>query len=178
MKKYCKEIQDLADRCAQEVGNTCFAAYWGRTNDFFVLHGDIFVFQFIYADNLPRCDGFPKYITVMDGQTEFHSEPYTFGVFDEVVRRYNQAKGRKIYIQLESKVRENNFVSDEEREYATSIVNYHNNPFYAKWELYAYLEAADRLNMRLELFVEEYDSINIYHDGIDEKSQFLRLIKK
>ena len=114
----------------------------------------------------------------MDGQTEFHSEPYTFGVFDEVVRRYNQAKGRKIYRQLESKVRENNFVSDEEREYATSIVNYHNNPFYAKWELYAYLEAADRLNMRLELFVEEYDSINIYHDGIDKKSQFLRLIKK
>ena len=178
MKKYCKEIQDLADRCAQEVGNTCFAAYCGRTNDFFVLHGDIFVFQFIYADNLPRCDGFPKYITVMDGQTEFHSEPYTLDVFDEAVRRYNQAKGRKIYRQLESKVRENNFVSDEEREYATSIVNYHNNPFYAKWELYAYLEAADRLNMRLELFVEEYDSINIYHDGIDEKSQFLRLIKK
>ena len=142
------------------------------------MHGDIFVFQFIYADNLPRCDGFPKYITVMDGQTEFHSEPYTLDVFDEVVRRYNQAKGRKIYRQLESKVRENNFVSDEEREYATSIVNYHNNPFYAKWELYAYLEAADRLNMRLELFVEEYDSINIYHDGIDEKSQFLRLIKK
>ena len=35
MKKYCKEIQDLADRCAQEVGNTCFAAYWGITGRFF-----------------------------------------------------------------------------------------------------------------------------------------------
>ena len=57
-------------------------------------------------------------------------------------------------------------------------MNYHNNPFYSKWELYAYLEAADRLNLRLELFVEEYDSINIYHDGIDEMSKFIRLVKK
>ncbi|GEM_PF-5536270 len=32
MKKYCKEIQDLADRCAQEVGNSYFSSFMQTTS--------------------------------------------------------------------------------------------------------------------------------------------------
>ena len=62
--RYNGQIQALADQCAREDDLYCFAAYIGRCQDFYVLHGDIFVFQPMYEDNIPRDDGFPQYITV------------------------------------------------------------------------------------------------------------------
>ena len=67
MKRYNSKIQAIADSCAIEEDLFCFAAYLGRCRDFHVLHGDIYLFVPMHNDNIPRCEGFPSYITVMNG---------------------------------------------------------------------------------------------------------------
>ena len=72
---------------------------------------------------------------------------------------------------------ENNFSSTKEREYIVSIVDYHKSPLCDKATLYAYLAAAERFNMELELFVDEANSRRIYHEGVEELEMFIRLVK-
>ena len=131
----------------------------------------------MYEDNLPHCDVFPKYITVLNGEADFHCDSYTLEVCNYPIRRYGNAKGRQIFRKYERMLTERGFLSEDEREVSTSIVNYHRSPLSDKATLYAYLAAAKRLNMKLTLFVGEDNSRRIYHDGGEEKELFLRLIK-
>ena len=78
--RYNEEIQAMADQCARKDDLFCFAAYIGRCQDFHVLHGDIFVFRPMHEDNIPRNEGFPHYITVLNGEADLHSDSYTMGV--------------------------------------------------------------------------------------------------
>ena len=175
--RYNGQIQALADQCAREDDLYCFAAYIGRCQDFYVLHGDIFVFQPMYEDNIPRDDGFPQYITVLDGEADLHCDSYTLEIYDHPIKRYNNAQGRQIIKTLERRIVERDFASAEERESVVSIVHYYKSPLCDKAALYAYLAAAERLNMKLELFVDEVNSIRIYHNGVDEQELFFRLVK-
>ena len=90
--RYNEQIQALADQCAREDDLYCFAAYIGRCQDFYVLHGDIFVFQPMYEDNIPRDDGFPQYITVLDGEADLHCDSYTLEIYDHPIKRFIHLK--------------------------------------------------------------------------------------
>ena len=175
--RYNEQIQALADQCAREDDLYCFAAYIGRCQDFHVLHGDIFVFLPMCEDNIPRDDGFPKYITVLNGEAELHSDSYTLEIYDNPIKRYNNAKGRQIFKDYERRVMEGVLASDEERESVVSIVDYQKSSLCDKAALYAYLAASERLNMKLELFTDETNSRRIYHNGVDEEELFFRLVK-
>ena len=174
--RYNEQIQALADQCAREDDLFCFAAYIGRCQDFYVLHGDIFVFQPMYEDNIPRDDGFPQYITVLDGEADLHCDSYTLEIYDHPIKRYNNAQGRQIFKNYERRVVEGDFASAEERESVVSIVDYYKSPLCDKAALYAYLAASERLNMKLELFADEVNSRRIYHNGVNEQELFIRLI--
>lgn len=175
--RYNEEIQALADQCAREDDLFCFAAYIGRCQDFHVMHGDIFVFSPMYEDSIPRSDGMPHYITVMDGEADYHSDFYTCEVYKYPIRRYNNAKGRQILRNYERMVIADSFTSDNKRSDVISIVDYSKSPLCDKSALYAYLAAAERLNMRLELFCDSNNSRRMYHDGVDDQELFFRLMK-
>lgn len=174
--RYNEEIQTMADQCAREDDLFCFAAYIGRCQDFHVLHGDIFVFRPMHEDNIPRNEGFPHYITVLNGEADLHSDSYTLELYNNSIKRYNNAKGRQMIKSFERRIVEGDFASVEERESVVSIVDYCKSPLCDKSELYAYLAASDRFNMKLELFADEANSRRIFHDGVDELEKFIRLI--
>ena len=141
------------------------------------MHGEIFVFQPMHEDNIPRCEGFPQYITVIDGEADLHSDSYTLEMYNCPIRRYGNTRGRQLFKNYERRVIENNFSSTKEREYIVSIVDYHKSPLCDKATLYAYLAAAERFNMELELFVDEANSRRIYHEGVEKLEMFIRLVK-
>jgi hypothetical protein len=114
---------------------------------------------------------------VLDGEADLHCDSYTLELYNNPIKRYNYAKGRQIFKNYERRVVEGDFASAEERESVVSIVDYYKSPLCDKAELYAYLAAAERLNMKLELFVDEVNSIRIYHNGVDEQELFFRLVK-
>lgn len=174
--RYNGQIQALADQCARKDDLFCFAAYIGRCQDFHVLHGDIFVFRPMHEDNIPRNEGFPHYITVLNGEADLHSDSYTLELYNNSIKLYNNAKGRQMIKSFERRIVEGDFASVEERESVVSIVDYCKSPLCDKSELYAYLAASDRFNMKLELFADEANSRRIFHDGVDELEKFIRLI--
>jgi hypothetical protein len=113
---------------------------------------------------------------VLNGEADLHSESYTLELYNNPIKRYNNAKGRQIIKTLERRIVERDFASAEERESIVSIVDYYKSPLCNKSELYAYLAASERLNMKLELFADEANSRRIYHNGVDEQELFIRLI--
>jgi hypothetical protein len=113
---------------------------------------------------------------VLDGEADLHCDSYTLEIYDHPIKRYNNAQGRQIFKNYERRVVEGDFASAEERESVVSIVDYYKSPLCDKAALYAYLAAAERLNMKLELFVDEANSIRIYHNGVDEQELFFRLV--
>ena len=145
-----KHIQELADKCAQKHGYFC-ASYLGRK-------GDSFIYAPHYSDNEPRCEGLPPVIVIKDDKATFIMGIESFDIFNNLKFR-DYKKGRSIFREYERKMMENDFASDEEREYISEIVN-NQRPGYEvpveKSELYDYLEIADRLNMKIELKPCEY----------------------
>lgn len=178
MKRYNSKIQAIADSCAREEDLFCFAAYLGRCRDFHVLHGDIYLFVPMHNDNIPRCEGFPSYITVMNGVADFLSDDYTLDALVNPISKYNNSIGRKLLKQLERKVELKDFLSEMEEERVSAIIDYYRCPWYGKSELYAYLAAAERLGMMLELFVDPENSRRYYYNGVDVLEQFIRLVPR
>lgn len=162
-----KEIQELADRCAQKHGYFC-ASYLGRKkNDF--------IYATRYQDSEPRTEGLPALIVVKDMTATFVMGMESFDVLDNL-RFRDYKKGRSIFKEYERKVDENDFESDDERKYISEIV-YNQRPGFdipiEKTELYDYLEIADRLNMNIELKPCEYSK-----DRLDGWEYYIELVEK
>ena len=155
--KLNKAIQSIADACAQENGYFC-ASYIGRL-------GEEFVFATRYSDSEPRCEGLPSLVIVKDGQARHLMDVESFHYLDKVKFR-DYRKGRAIYREFERKVDENDFKSDEERDYITEIVQLQRSGYDVPIDgsvLYDYLEIADRFGLMLDLVPE--DGCMQRHDG-------------
>ena len=145
-----KHIQELADKCAQENGYFC-ASYLGRKVD-----------TFIYAPTEKsseiRCTDIPPVITIKGNMVSFVTGMQSIEMLEGMKFR-DYKKGRLIFREFERKVLNDDFVSDEEREYVSEIV-YNQRPGYEvpvpKTELYNFLEIADRLGMKLKLMPYEW----------------------
>lgn len=162
-----KHIQELADRCAREKGYFC-ASYLGRK-------GEQFIYAPRYKDCEPRCEDLPPVIVVSNDEANFVMGMESFEIFNNLKFR-DYKKGRSIFREYERKVMQDEFVSDEEREYIREIVN-NQRPGYdipvPKTELYEYLEIADRLNMKIKL-----KPCNYCRDRNDGWVYYMELVKR
>ena len=159
-----KDIQKIADVCAQEAGYFC-ASYLG-------LLGEEFVFSTRYSESEPRCEGLPSLIIVRDGVARHVMDVESFNYLDEVKFR-DYKRGREIFREFERKVDAEDFTSMEERDYITEIVS-NQRPGYDvpidKETLYDYLEIADRFGLMLDLVPMDYSM-----GRIDGWEYYLRL---
>lgn len=164
--RYNKEIQKLADQCAQEEDYLC-ASYLGQ-------YKNSFVFEPMYEDNSPRCTGFPCLIFVQDGVAALWQELDLCSVYKKT--HYRGAAGRRIVERYRRMIRLNNFRSEEHRNYICSIIVYLNSPFASKTQLYQYVEIAERLGKRLEFFTLEDQSQHRYTPDGEYTEQFIRIV--
>lgn len=145
MLRHNKEIQALADKCAQENGYFC-SSYLGRK-------GEMFVYEPCERSCEYKCTDLPSVIIVEDGKAEYVGWERSFDILNGLKFR-DYKKGRGIFREYERKVDNNDFISEKEQEYISEIVN-NQRPGYdvpvPKTDLYKYLEIADRLNMKIEL---------------------------
>ncbi len=173
MLRHNKEIQVLADKCAQENGFFC-ASYLGRK-------GDVFVYEPCKKSSEEKCVNVQPIIIVEDGKAEFAYGGRVFDIIRDMKFR-DYKKGRSIYKEYERKVDEFDFNSLEENLYISYIV-FNQRPGHdvpvPKTDLYKYLEIADRLNMKIELkpyrwstshkgpwryYIELMEEVNVFID--------------
>lgn len=152
-----KHIQELADKCAQENKYFC-ASYLGRK-------GDMFIYAPTEKTSEIKCTDLPPVITIKDNKVSFVTGMQAIEILEGLKFRYYK-KGRFIFREYERKLMNDDFTSDEEREYVSEIVH-NQHPGYdqpvPKTELYNFLEIADRLDMKLEL--EPYEWCKTRDDG-------------
>ena len=152
-----KHIQKLADKCAQENGYFC-ASYLGRK-------GDMFIYAPTEKTSEIKCTDLPPVITIKDNKVSFVTGMQSIEILQGLKFR-DYKKGRLIFREYERKLKNDDFTSNEEREYVSEIV-YNQHPGYdvpvPKTELYNFLEIADRLDMKLEL--EPYEWCKTRNDG-------------
>ena len=138
-------IQELADKCAQKNGFVC-ASYLGRK-------GEVFIYEPIEKTSEVKCTDLPPIITVENSHATFVTGESVLEILCGLKFR-DYKKGRLIFREMERKVNDNDFVSDDECEWVREIV-YNQRPSYEipvnKTDLYKYLEVATRMNLKLNL---------------------------
>ena len=143
-------IQGLADKCAQQNGFVC-ASYLGRK-------GEVFIYEPIEKTSEVKCTDLPPVIAVEDGQVTFVTGERVLDILCGLKFR-DYKKGRQFFREMERKVDDDDFASEEERDWICEIV-YNQRPSYEipvnKTVLYKYLEVAARMNMKLELVPYDY----------------------
>lgn len=164
--RYNKEIQKLADECAQEEDYLC-ASYMGR-------YKDSFMFEPMYEDNFPRCTGLPCIIFVKDGVASFWRELGLSDVYKNM--RNIGSAGRRIAKRYRQMLKEDACESEEQREYISSVLDYLDSPLTSKSELYQFIEIAERLGKKLEFFTVEGLSNRMYTPNGEYIEQFIRVV--
>jgi len=143
-------IQDLADKLAKKNGFVC-ASYLGRK-------GEVFIYEPIEKTSEVKCTDLPPVISVEDGHMTFVTGERVLDILCGLKFR-DYKKGREIFREMERKVDDDDFASEEERDWICEIV-YNQRPNYEipvnKTVLYKYLEVAARMNMKLELVPYDY----------------------
>lgn len=150
MLRHNKHFQEMADKCAKEHGFLC-ADYIGRC-------GDMFVYEPIPNKPEERRLEFPDVITIKNNRVKHHKSMTSLDILAGTKRR-DYKKGREIYREYECKLSRDNFTSKKERENVRDIVGIM-HPGYdtlaSDYNLYKYLELADRLDMKVKVTPYEW----------------------
>lgn len=148
-----KKSQALADICAKEHGFFC-ASYRGCSAE-----------ELVYVplnSNSENNPSIPTYIFIRGNESEYVQGLEYVDVLDDVKTR-DFKEGRNIFNALYRKFQEKKFECDNEESAEHSIVVSQlgpKKPWINKNILYDYLEIADRLGMKLELYPNKEKSID------------------
>lgn len=162
--------QALADKKAQEGEFFLFADYVG-------INDAKLVYQAMHEDSEPRCEGFPILILIdAEGNVSETVGLEGLEIINEM-RHRDYRKGREIFRRYKKALEDHEPLKKSERDYYFEIVRMvdgigYDCPVNAT-TVYQFLEAAERLGMRLEFRPEPF-----VMDRLDGWEYYIALVKK
>lgn len=162
--------QALADKKAQEGEFFLFADYVG-------IHEGKLVYQAMHEDSQPRCEGFPILILIdADGNVSETVGLEGLEIINEM-RHRDYRKGREIFRRYKKALAEHEPLKKSEHDYYLEIVSMVEGLGYEcpvdATTVYMFLEAAERLGMKLEFRPEPF-----VMDRLDGWVYYVALVKK
>lgn len=182
MLRHNAHTQAMADKYNQEDGYYDYTIYLGHYDGYLV-------YQPLHADNIPREEGFPTVILVSEKgviEATINSPWNPFRILEYCAKHYDYLRpGRKILREYRRKVEQDDFSSDEEREYISEILRMtafpgevyrgYDNPLnYA--DLCVYLSIAERMGKRIAIKPE--DDFTSYGPQFDGWRYYIEIVDK